>query len=373
MEEQKIISAETERDASGNLTITIAGRLDYETVPAIWKQCLAALKTTTHQVTLNAEKIDYCDSAGFAFLDLLREKYENNFNLEKLSPSLQQLRQALRNQINCGEPHMRQIKKIPLTNIKIFIVHIQKNIYDNITFLGMVAYQSMQSLKNLKGLRWRDFGMALEDVGPKALPIIVLCGLLIGIISTFQSAAPMGRFGAQIYIINLVGLGLVREMGPLITAILLAGRTASSFAAEIGTMKINQEIDALITMGLSPIKFLAIPRILATAMMTPILNIFLILSGLIGCAIVMKSLGFNYYIYLHQLDVALRLKDFIGGTVKAFFFGLVIASIGCMRGLKTKIGPSAVGYSTTQAVVSSLIMIIIVDGIFAYIYYTLGI
>ena len=157
------------------------------------------------------------------------------------------------------------------------------------------------------------------------------------------------------------------------TAILLAGRTASAFSAEIGTMKINQEVDALNTMGLKPILFLVVPRIVATTVMTPILNVFLIFFGLIGCFVVMSSLGFTWDVYIRQLQQIVDFKGFVGGMFKAFVFGILISSVGCMHGLKTKMGASAVGDSTTRAVVNSIILIIIFDGIFACVYYALGV
>jgi phospholipid/cholesterol/gamma-HCH transport system permease protein len=162
-------------------------------------------------------------------------------------------------------------------------------------------------------------------------------------------------------------------MGPLLTTVLLAGRTASSFAAEIGTMKINQEIDALKTMGLIPIRFLVVPRILATMLITPMLEVFFIIFGLLGSLIVMLTLGYTTNAFVHQLQQAIAPIDYIGGLIKVFVFGLVIASVGCLHGIKTRFGAQAVGHSTTQAVVSSLIMLVVVDGIFALIYYVLDI
>jgi len=192
---------------------------------------------------------------------------------------------------------------------------------------------------------------------------------LVGLITTFQSSAPLGRFGAQIYIIDLVALGLIREMGPLMSAVLLSGRTASSFAAEIGTMKINQEIDALQTMGIDAIRFLVLPRIIATIIITPFLSMAMIISGLFGCLLIMLSLGYNIHIFAHEVFRIVSLQDFFSGFVKTFAFGGVIAATGCMHGIKTNLGAIAVGKSTTKAVVSSLIMLVLVDGIFAAIYY----
>ena len=224
-----------------------------------------------------------------------------------------------------------------------------------------------------KRVRWRDFLRVAEETGPQALPIIALIGFLMGLISTFQAAPSFKQFGAQIFMVNLVGLGLVREIGPLLTTVLLAGRTASAFAAEIGTMKINQEIDALKTMGLDPIRFLVVPRILATMIITPMLEAFFIIFGLLGSFVVMLTLGYTADAFVHQLHRAIVPMDYIGGLIKVFVFGLVIASVGCLNGIKTRFGSQAVGHSTTQAVVNSLIMLVFVDGVFALIYYVLGV
>jgi phospholipid/cholesterol/gamma-HCH transport system permease protein len=165
---------------------------------------------------------------------------------------------------------------------------------------------------------------------------------------------------------------MLREMGPLITAIVLAGRSGSAFAAELGTMKVREEIDALVTMGLEPVRFLVVPRVLAAVSVTPILSVFANLFGLIGGAIVMVSLGFPLITYINQILSAVTVGDFLGGLVKSVVYGIVVAGIGCLRGLQTTADASGVGRSTTSAVVSGIVLIAIVDGIFAVLYYALG-
>jgi phospholipid/cholesterol/gamma-HCH transport system permease protein len=225
-----------------------------------------------------------------------------------------------------------------------------------------------------KKLNWRDFWRATNQTGPQALPIIALLGFLIGLISTFQAAPSFGQFGAQIYIIDLVALGLVREMGPLMTAVLLAGRTASSIAAELGTMKINQEVDALTIMGLDPIRFLVLPRILAALLVLPFLNIYFIAFGFFGLLLIMMTLNYPLDAFLNQIYHAVKMKDWIGGAVKGFVFGFVITLTGCLYGLKNHLASGEfVGISTTKAVVASLILLVVFDGILAAIYYVLGV
>jgi phospholipid/cholesterol/gamma-HCH transport system permease protein len=360
-----------------NVKISFSGRVDFHTTANLWRRCMKMQQRLRPKtLTIDMHNVEYCDGAGIGLLiELKTRQHEvgHQFQVEGLDERLQQLMAII-----VEEPHKPEQKAEPLpyrvtVTIGRYTVEVLNNIRDNIVFIGMIAQQLCYTLLHPKSMRWQDFFRTLDEVGPNALALIVLIGFLVGLITAFQSAIPLAEFGARIYIANLVGIALMREMGPLMTAVLLAGRTASAFAAELGTMKINQEIDALTTMGLDPIRFLVTPRILAAALMTPLLSLFLIFFGLIGCGIVMKSLGFNYNVYTHQLYSAVHFKDFMGGFVKTFVFGVVISAIGCLHGLKTRFGASAVGYSTTQAVVSGIIMIVVIDGIFSCVYYVLGI
>jgi len=190
---------------------------------------------------------------------------------------------------------------------------------------------------------------------------------------SFQSAIPMQRFGAEIFVANLVSMSLFRELGPLMTAVIIAGRTASSFAAEIGTMKVSEEIDAIKTMGLSPLEFLVIPRLIAAIIISPMLTTFFNLAGLIGSAVVMMSFQYPFITFVNQVLSAVKNLDMLGGLFKATVFGSVIAAIGCYHGLNTSTGASSVGEATTRSVVNGIISIAILDGIFSVLFYYLGI
>lgn len=358
------------------LKLTFSGRLDIDTVATMWQACRSTLaKYQPHTLTLDLKAVDYCDGAGITLIQTLQkqqQKYKKICIISELKPEFQHLIDFIEQQ-----PYKTEAQREYAANLSEHLGHIAinivQNLRDNIVFLGILAYQSMLVLYSPKKIRWSDFWRFADTTGPKAFPIIALTGFLIGLISTFQAAASFQMFGAEIFMVNLVGLGLTREMGPLLVAVLLSGRTASSFAAEIGTMKINQEIDALSTMGINPIRFLVIPRILATMLVTPALEAFFILFGLLGCFVVMSYLGFTLDAFTTQLSQAVKAKDCIGGLIKIFVFGWVIAGVGCLHGIKTRFGAEAVGNSTTQAVVSSLIMLVIVDGIFAVVYYILRI
>ena len=370
------MSFQIEQQDANTLSIIFSGRLDMDSVAKLWQPCLSAIKQKPpRKLLIDVENVEYCDGAGIALLQALQIQQMTGKN----SCTIKGLKQDFKNLLIEKEQQQIKVeaKSSPkhrlLENLGRIGYGVTQGLRNNIVFLGTLAYQLCFVCLRPSKIRWIDFWKAMEDVGPRAFPIVALIGFLIGLISTFQAAPSFGQFGAQILMVNLVGLGLVREMGPLLTAVLLAGRTSSAFAAEIGTMKINQEINALNTMGINPIRFLVIPRILATMIITPFLEVFLIIFGLLGCFAVMSSLGYSWDAFIHQLNQAIKLQDYMGGLIKVFVFGWVIAGVGCLNGLKTTFDAQAVGRSTTKAVVSSLIMLVILDGIFATVYYILGI
>jgi len=381
MDRSQIAQLSVEQASSEEVKIKLSGSLDIHAAAKLWPECLTLQnKHKPQRLVVEASELIYCDSAGLAlFLELesRQNKEEKSFLLENLKSDFQKLMDALvksqkpPEMLQEEETHKRpQHLALSLGH---FSVGVWDNLMDNLKFIGAITCCLPQVFVRSHIMRWKDFWEMIQEVGPNALPIIALLGFLIGLISAFQSAIPLQKFGAQIYIGSLVGISLVKELGPLMTAIIIAGRTASLFAASIGTMKVNQEVDALTAMGLDSVKFLTIPRILATACMAPFLNIFLIFFGLVGCGIVMHTLGFSMDIYVKQLETFIALKHWIGSLIKSFVFGIVIAGIGCVHGLRTRFGASAVGNSTTQAVVSGIIMIVVIDGIFAAIFYALGI
>jgi phospholipid/cholesterol/gamma-HCH transport system permease protein len=194
----------------------------------------------------------------------------------------------------------------------------------------------------------------------------------MGLILAFQSSIPLRRFGAEIFIVNLVAISLLRELGPLLTAVILAGRTGSAYAAELGTMVVNDEVAAIQTMGIDPVTMLVLPRLAACMLVVPGLTLLLEVSGLIGMAVVMRVLGFPPVAVLNQVLLSVRLSDLFGGLLKAVCFGGAVAMIGCRRGLGAGLGPRAVGQAATAAVVGGIFSTILLDGVFTILYYRLG-
>jgi phospholipid/cholesterol/gamma-HCH transport system permease protein len=365
--------SETSRD--GAIEFKVSGRLDSMSTGGVWR--LAAqtlLRTPAATVVVDAAGIDYCDGAGIAWLVHLRNHQEARgarLEIRGLHGEFQELLDdALRGDA-LSQTAPAQERKNFAEQIGRAVYEIFHDIGSVISFVGELFVAMVYAARQPRRVRWRDTLKIAEALGVDALPIVVLIGFLMGLIMAFQAAVPLGQFGAQIFVANLIGLAILRELGPLMTAIVLAGRSGSAFAAELGTMKVREEIDALKTMGLEPVRFLVVPRVIAALVMTPLLTVFADLVGLMGGSVVLLSLGFPLITFFHQVQAAVSYGSPVGGLVKSFFFGIIVAAVGCMRGLQTKSGASAVGESTTRAVVSSIILIVVTDGIFSVIYYYL--
>jgi len=213
----------------------------------------------------------------------------------------------------------------------------------------------------------------MQECGAQALPIVSLISFLVGLILAFVGAIQLRPFGAQIYVANLVGLGMAREMGALMTGIIMAGRTGAAFAAQLGTMTVNQEIDALTTLGLRPMEFLVVPRMLALVLMMPLLCLYADLVGILGGAVVgVGMLNLGTVQYYQQTLYILQLRDFVLGLIKGAVFGILVALAGCLRGMQSGRSASAVGAAATSAVVTGIVWIIIFDALLTVIYDVLG-
>lgn len=243
-----------------------------------------------------------------------------------------------------------------------------------VDFIGRMAMVFVQFVSRKARYRPIDFFINIQEAGAQALPIISLIGFLMGLILAYVGAVQLSRFGAQIFVADLVAISIVREMGPIMTAVVMAGRTGAAFAAQLGTMKVNQEIDAYKTMAISPYQFLVFPRVFALCLMMPLLCIFANAIGIFGGAVVARySLGISWLQYLIQVQQAIGLSDVFLSLIKAFVFGIIVAMFGCYRGMTSGQSALAVGQAATTAVVSSLVFIVVFDAIFAIIMGVLGI
>ncbi len=361
----------------GVLTIALAGRLDSTTTGQIWRSAMETVqRTKARTVALDVSGVKYCDVSGIALLVQMRQEEERaggRLEIRGLRPELQELLENW-GSVDPGRWARSAVRrKNFIEEIGRTIAEIWNDFYALISFVGEMAAAFVNAACHPQRVRWKDTFLIAEAVGIRALPIVALIGFLMGLIMAFQAAIPLGRFGAQVFVANLIGLSILREMGPLMTAIVVAGRSGSAFAAELGTMKVREEIDALITMGLDPVRFLVVTRVIAAVLMTPLLTIFADAIGVFGGAVVLRSLGYSWTTFYHQVQLSVGYGSLVGGVAKSFVFGILVAGIGSLRGLETGIGARAVGESTTSAVVSGIILIVIADGIFSVAYYYLGV
>ena len=234
------------------------------------------------------------------------------------------------------------------------------------TFGGILFSEVLYSALHPASVRWKDVLLSVKKIGVDGLPILALISFLMGLIIAFMSSLQLKQFGANMYVASLVALAMVRELGPIITAILVAGRSGSAIAAEIGSMRVNEEVDALVTMGFNPVRFLAVPKVLAAILVVPLLTFFSDLCAIGGgMAVGILGLDLTFHTYTELTSWALTVHDVVTGVVKTMVFAVLIVGIGCQRGFSVAGGAEEVGNATTSAVVAGLFLIIVTDSIFA--------
>jgi len=243
-----------------------------------------------------------------------------------------------------------------------------------LTFLGQVTISFGKLAVGRARFRMVDLMVIIQDCGANAFGIVTLISFLVGVILAFMGAVQLQKFGAAIFIADLVGIAMVRDMGGVMTAIIMAGRTGAAFAAQLGSMKVTQEIDALTTMGISPLEFLVLPRVIALFLMIPLLCIYADCVGILGGSFVAATmLHISFTAYFRETMNAIMLTDVLGGIFKCTVYGIIVAVAGCLRGFQCGNSSSAVGDAATTAVVTSIVYIVVACGIFAFLFNTLGI
>lgn len=353
-------------DHNGQRVVVLSGRVDTYGAASLWEAVLGAARGGA---AIDLGQVSAVDTTGATLLlsaEALGAEIRNA--APPVNAVLERVRAAL------AAPRPKPQGRLPaLAAIGKSTVQAGRGALDGIAFLGEVIATAALNLIRPGRLRWREVLRHLDEAGTRAFPLALLLGLLLGVILAFQSAIPLRRFGAEIFVPNLVGISLMRELGPLMAGVILAGRTGSAYAAELGTMTVNEEVAALRIMGIDPMALLVLPRVLAGAMVMPVLSLLLTLAGLAGMAAIMGVFGFPLATVLQQLRGFVDLSDLLGGLAKAVVFGFAIAVIGCRAGLGAGRGPRAVGDAATGAVVGGIVAIVVLDGIFAVLYERVGI
>nr|WP_283771007.1 ABC transporter permease [Roseococcus pinisoli] len=354
----------------GRLHLRFSGPLERDVAARLWEEAHRARGATT-AVTIDAGEVTALDSGGAALLASLAGS-----EAEWIEPrdamargSLERFRNGL-GMVKAREAPPRKFR--PISALGAYTLGRYEKFLERAAFMGETVLTALSLLPRPWRLRWSEVLRHLDEAGTRAFPLCILLGTLIGVILAFQSSVPMRQFGAEIFIPQLVGISLTRELGPLLAGVILAGRTGSAYAAELGTMRVNEEVDALKTMGLDPTAWLVVPRILASTLVMPALSMVMNITGLIGMGIVMATLGYPPVAVLNQLGQWLSIGDLAGGLGKGAFFGLAIGYVGCRAGLSAGRGPRAVGDAATGAVVGGIVALVLLDGLFAVLFFRLG-
>ena len=367
---------------ANNAKVLLDGNVNVYTLGGVWSQIrdsqdawLKQGESTSKSLTLDASKVTFLDGAGIAFLIGVEEAQIRSgakFDVFGLDARYEPLLNEFNPISNLFPVPVVKPKRSFVVSTGMAVQNLIDDAVDLISFTGHLAADLAWSIRYPNQVRWGDFINAAVEAGIAALPIVGLVAFLIGVILSFQAAIGMQQFGAVSFVGPLAALGIVREMGPLITAILLAGRSSAAFAAEIGTMTVNSEVDALVSGGLSPIRFLVVPRVLAGILVAPILTLFADIVSIFSSMLTMLIYGIPFVNFYNGMLSAVDIEDIGSGLIKATLFGVVVSAVGCLRGMQTGNGAAAVGISATRAVVSSIVLIVVVDGIFAFISYKTG-
>jgi phospholipid/cholesterol/gamma-HCH transport system permease protein len=352
------------------ICLAFAGMLDAAGTARLWSEATRRAKDA-RPLTLDLAGVTGLDTAGAVMLlrleRLARETKWRGLPAGPFQAVLDRTRQALLAPPPAPPPSLPFLGLIGRATVE-----RGQGMLAQISFLGEAAVAGLGTLRRPWRLRLSEVMRHLDEAGLRAFGLTLLLGFLIGVILAFQSSIPMRRFGAEVFIPNLVGISLLRELGPLMAAVVLSGRTGSAYAAELGTMTVNEEVDALRIMGIDPIAWLVLPRLMAAVLVMPILALLMDLAGLLGMGVVMGALGFPPAGVIAQLRGAVHLGDLGGGLFKAAVFGLSIGLVGCRAGLGAGRGPRAVGDAATAAVVGGIVSIVLLDGVFAVLFFRLG-
>lgn len=357
------------------LHLRLSGVVSVENAEALRKDLLEVLRAEPlRNLVLDLADVDYFDSSGAAVLLHIRRKYKeehNSLRLTNLPPRIEKLLEqaGINNHVDTGILAPR-----PAPNLLIQIgggaEHVYATSKDIFTFIGAAVIALKQDLLHPRSVKWDSLGRLIERCGVDAVPIASTLSFLMGAILAFQAAIQLRKFGATIFVADLVSVSICLEMGPLLTALIVAGRSGAAFAAHIGTMQVTEEVDALRVMAIDPIRYLVSPRIIAVAFVLPLLTLFADIMGIVGgCVVAALSLELTPVTYFDQVKSVLEVSDVAKGLTKSFAFGIEVALVGCLRGFQVRGGAESVGTATTSAVVTSIFVLTVTDAVFAMLFH----
>jgi len=367
------LSVEGQRGAA--MSIAVSGRVELHSLQPLMSEVRARLRDQSpSHVTLDLGGVTYLDSAGALALVQLESEAQTGSISFRFTHATDEARRI-----------MSLIDRKALTTAPLITERASANIIEQIgeafmsfvadvamviAFIGELLRALVYACMHPRSVRWGDVLFYMKRAGVDGLPIVSLISLLLGLIIAFMSSLQLKQFGANIYVASLVGVAMVRELGPIMTAILVAGRSGSAFAAEIGTMIVNEEVDALAVMGFDTTRFLIVPKVIASMLVVPLLSLYASIFGILGGMIIgVTGLDLSVYTYTKQTMDSIDTFGVVSSLIKASVFAMIIAGIGCQRGSQVRGGAESVGAATTSAVVSAIFLIIVCDSAFAIILY----
>jgi phospholipid/cholesterol/gamma-HCH transport system permease protein len=366
-------------DGNSTLLVSLSGRweisADLPEAGAVFKELEANRRIA--RIGFDSTKLTFWDSSLLTFLvNIFRKTSSNNIRIDPdgLPDGIQRLVH-----LALAVPPKKDTvadKKGPavLERLGLGILSWLSSAGEILGFTGETFLALLRFLRGRASFRRSDLFLFIQDCGALALPIVTLISLLVGLILAFVGAVQLQMFGAQIYVANLVGLGMAREMGAMMTGIIMAGRTGAAFAAQLGSMQVNEEIDALKTLGVAPMEFLVLPRMTALVLMMPLLCLYAVFMGILGGMLVgVGMLDITFAQYYEQTRAAIDMTDISLGLIKSVVFGVIVAMSGCLRGMQSGRSSSAVGDAATSAVVTGIVGIVVSDATLTVIYSILGI
>lgn len=360
-------------DADGDtVTVDLAGRWQITEPRPAWAEVMGDRRPT--RVRLRVDQITKWDSSLLLFLFEMQQWCRATGTACDLDALPEKIRALL---VQLGMSHE---KSVPVNRSGNFLITVGRSTLESVQkarefarFVGDFVLSAIQFARSPHKFRWREFIHEMQQCGAMALPIVSLISFLVGVTLAYTGAIVLRQYGGDIYIADLIGLSMVREMGAMMTAVVLAGRTGAAFAATLANMKANEEIDALETLGISAVQFLVLPRMLALAVMMPLLAIYANALGICGgMAVALSLLSISPTAYFVQMMTIVDMSDIVVGVIKASAFGVIVGLSGCLRGLQAQRNAEGVGLAATSAVVTAILLIIIADAIFAVMFNILG-
>lgn len=375
--ELKSAAAEIRTTGDGNGVVRLSGDWSLRGgIPSTDAVAGRIESDSLRRLTFDASALGRWDTSLLLFLDHLEKACDTRgtqFDRSGLPDGVRRLVQLAQAVPERAGARKNEGRTPMLERIGNLAIDLYDRHHEMLEFIGQVAVALGRWMTGRARYRRSDLLLFIQQAGIDALPIVTLISFMVGLILAFVGAIQLQQFGATIYVADMVGVGMVREMGAMMTGIVMAGRTGAAYAAQLGSMKVNQEIDSLTTMGIPPMEFLVLPRLLALTAMMPLLCLYSDFVGILGGATVgIGLLHLSPATYIIHTEWAVTLQAFFGGLFKATVYGALVALSGCLRGMQSGNSSSAVGDATTAAVVTSIVAIICACGVFAVVFYVLG-